>query len=91
MLFRSFFQLKTQDQATSEKFVKSLRLFEWGTSMASVVSSVAIPYYGSHLSLDATEKTKMGLNPGLIRLSFGLETPKDLMGDLSYGFEQISK
>jgi cystathionine gamma-lyase / homocysteine desulfhydrase len=59
--------------------------------MACVTSMVAQPYTGSHASMSDTEKSEIGLDKGLIRLSFGLETPIDLINDLKQAFDLIEK
>ena len=70
-------------------FANSLKLFDTGTGMACVTSMVAQPYTGSHASMSDNEKTEMNLSKKLIRLSFGLENPVDLIQDLKNAFETI--
>jgi cystathionine beta-lyase/cystathionine gamma-synthase len=65
-----------------EAFMNAFTLFDRGTPMASVASAVACPYLGSHLSMTAEEKARIGLDERLVRLSFGLEAPNDLKADL---------
>jgi len=55
-----------------------------------VSSMVAQPWSGSHASLAPEEKIAMGLTEGLIRLSFGLEHPDDLIADLDQAFHALS-
>lgn len=68
----------------------SLKLFDFGTPMASVTSAIACPYHGSHLSMTAEEKTDIGLDESIIRFSVGLEDPQDLIEDLRIGFKSIA-
>lgn len=84
-----FFELKAEFEEKAEVFMKSLKLFERGTSMASVVSAVAQPFSGSHLSLTCQEKSEMGIRPRLLRLCFGFEKPEDLKSDLKIAFRKI--
>ncbi len=70
-------------------FMDSLELFERGTSMASVVSSVAQPWSGSHLSMTDEEKRRAGIAKTLVRLCFGLEDPEDLKADLTRAFDRL--
>ena len=77
-----FVRFSFRSAEASSKFVQSLTLFDQGTSMASVASAVAIPYFGSHLSMSPEEKARIGLDPSLIRLSLGLEDPIDLIEDI---------
>ncbi|NBV50257.1 PLP-dependent transferase [bacterium] len=84
-----FFELTAEFEEKAERFMKSLRLFERGTSMASVVSAVAQPFSGSHLSLSCQEKAEMGIRPRLLRLCFGFEKPEDLKSDLKIAFRKL--
>ena len=83
-----FFQLKNATKVGVTNFMNNLRLFDQGTSMASVSSSVACPYYGSHLSMSDTEKKSIGLTENIIRLSIGLEDVDDLINDLKLSFDK---
>jgi len=85
-----FFQLRDDLIEKYPLFIKTLKLFDTGTGMACVTSMVAQPYTGSHASMTDNEKQQMGLNKGLIRLSFGLEDVKDLKQDLKNAFDIIA-
>lgn len=85
-----FFQLFPRYRDKVDIFMKSLKLFEHGTSMACVVSAVAQPYSGSHASLSEKEKNEMGIKETLIRLCIGFEDRKDLEADLSRAFNEIN-
>ncbi len=84
-----FFELQPRHARRAQKFTRSLKLFEAGTSMACVVSSVARPYMGSHLSLTPEEKSGMGIKKSLVRLCFGFEDIDDLKDDLRQAFQKI--
>jgi cystathionine gamma-lyase/cystathionine gamma-lyase/homocysteine desulfhydrase len=85
-----FFQLATTSLTHVECFMKSLKLFDMGTSMASVASAVANPFNGSHLSMSPSEKAAIGLNEFCIRLSLGLEDSEDLISDLHNAFKKTT-
>jgi cystathionine beta-lyase/cystathionine gamma-synthase len=78
-----FARLKWTSFKAVEHFMQSLKLFEYGTSMAGVTSAVACPYYGSHLSMTTEEKKSIQLENNVVRLSIGLEDTGDLISDLS--------
>lgn len=86
-----FLELKPGLAPRASSLVRSLTLFERGTSMACVVSSVAQPFSGSHLSLTEREKSDMGIRPGLVRLCFGLEDREDLKADLQSALRGLSR
>lgn len=70
-------------------FSQALTLFDTGTGMACVSSMVAQPWSGSHASMQAHEKSAMGLHQNLVRLCFGLEDVTDLITDIQQAFETI--
>jgi cystathionine gamma-lyase / homocysteine desulfhydrase len=84
-----FFDLRKDLVERYPLFAESLRLFDTGTGMACVTSMVAQPYTGSHASMTCEEKAEMGLDRGLVRLSFGLEDPADLKEDLTAALARI--
>ena len=86
-----FFELREDLVHRYEDFVAALRLFNTGTGMAAVCSTVARPYTGSHLSMTDQEKRDMGLGMNLVRLCFGLEDADDLHKDLLCGFQAMEE
>jgi cystathionine gamma-lyase / homocysteine desulfhydrase len=84
-----FIELDPAFESSVGAFMDSLRLFERGTSMASVVSSVAQPWSGSHLSMTDDEKRSAGIGRTLVRLCFGLEDPADLKADLTQALDRL--
>ena len=84
-----FFELKDQYKDQVSQFMDSLQLFDRGTSMACVVSAVAQPFSGSHLSMSAEAKIRVGIKETLIRLCFGLEEAEDLKEDLLQAFGKL--
>jgi cystathionine beta-lyase/cystathionine gamma-synthase len=52
------------------------------TSLGGVESLASAPFNTSHLGLTAPQRMQIGIGPGTIRLSVGLEDPADLIDDL---------
>lgn len=86
-----FFLFKDKYEDCYPKFIENLALFEPGTSMACVVSAVAQPYTGSHLSMTDEEKQNINLTKSLIRLSFGLEDIEDIKDVLLKAFRSLDE
>jgi len=63
-------------------FVSSLRYFALGESLGGVRSLVCLPCKMTHASIPAATRAELGLSDTLIRLSPGVEHPRDLVGDL---------
>jgi cystathionine beta-lyase/cystathionine gamma-synthase len=59
-----------------------LELFHRSGSLGSVESLVSIPALMSHRNVGRAELEAVGVSPGLLRLSIGLESSADLIADL---------
>ena len=59
-----------------------VRVFLLAASLGGVESLVVLPIYTSHYNMSAKELAGAGVSPGTIRVSVGLEDPRDLIEDL---------
>lgn len=68
---------------SAEEFVSRLKLFAFTVSLGATESlaTPVLPLYGSDLT--EAEKLACALTPRTVRLSIGLEDPKDLIADLN--------
>ncbi|MBY6203640.1 methionine gamma-lyase [Halomonas denitrificans] len=64
------------------RFMDSLQLIRRAVSLGDAESLVQHPASMTHSTMTAEERARHGIAEGLIRLSVGLETPEDLVGDL---------
>jgi cystathionine gamma-lyase len=64
-----------------------LKLWTLAESLGGVKSLWCHPATMTHASVDAAERARVGIGDGLIRLSVGLEDPRDLIEDLLEAFE----
>jgi len=69
-------------RAAGIKFIESLELFSHLANVGDAKSLVIHPASTTHHRMDADALEKAGISEGLIRLSIGLEDPKDLTSDL---------
>jgi len=65
-----------------ERFMKRSRLMEFAPSFADVATTWTYPARTSHRRLPDETKREIGIGPGLIRISVGLEKVEDLIGDM---------
>jgi cystathionine beta-lyase/cystathionine gamma-synthase len=70
------------DAHTADTFIRRLKLALHTVSLGGVETLVTRPAATSHASLSAEELEKAGISDRLIRLSVGIESPKDLIADL---------
>jgi len=59
-----------------------VRIFLLAASLGGVESLVVLPIYTSHYRMSPKELAAAGVGPGTVRVSVGLEDPKDLVEDL---------
>jgi methionine-gamma-lyase len=83
------FEVAGGDEAAL-RFLTRLRLIHVATSLGGVESLASLPYNTSHTALSAAQRASIGIAPGLVRLSVGLEQVEDLLDDLTQALESIS-
>jgi cystathionine beta-lyase/cystathionine gamma-synthase len=66
-----------------ERFMARARLMEFAPSFGDVATTWTYPARTSHRRVSEATKKEMGIGPGLIRLSVGLEKADDLIADLA--------
>ena len=69
--------------ARSAEVMNSLRLARQATSLGGVETLISAPHNTSHLGLSQEERAAIGVLPGTLRLSAGVEDVSDLVDDLS--------
>jgi len=66
----------------AERFYDRLRLVARAASLGGVESLVSLPVHTSHHGLGEKELLAAGIDPGLVRLSVGIEDAADLIADI---------
>ena len=66
----------------ARKFCDRVRLFLLAASLGGVESLVVLPIYSSHYNMSVEELERVGVTPGTVRVSVGLEDADDLIRDL---------
>lgn len=74
---------------TAMKFMDSLELASNVVHVADIRTCVLHPASETHRQLTDEQLVAAGINPGLIRLSVGLENVDDIIADLKQAFEKI--
>ncbi|MCC6840162.1 MAG: cystathionine gamma-synthase family protein [Flavobacteriales bacterium] len=64
------------------RFLNALKLVKLAVSLGSTESLAEHPATMTHVGVDPGEREKLGITGGLVRLSVGVEHPKDLIADL---------
>lgn len=66
----------------ARRFCDRVRVFLLASSLGGVESLVILPIYTSHYRMTRQELARAGVEQGTVRVSVGLEDPKDLIEDL---------
>jgi cystathionine beta-lyase/cystathionine gamma-synthase len=66
------------------RLVNALRIPKQATSLGGVESLISLPFNTSQASFTARQRARIGIDPGCVRLSVGIEDAADLIAD----FEQ---
>ena len=82
------FELGSYEKA--KIFVKNLEIFTLAESLGGVESLVCHPATMTHASVPLEIRNEIGISPGLLRLSVGIENYEDLKNDIKNGILSIS-
>jgi len=81
------FDLGSLDNA--KKFLDRVRLCSLGESLGGVETLISHPETMTHASVPIADRTRLGITPGLVRISVGIEDIEDLIADLENAFEGV--
>ncbi|MGB4779575.1 O-acetylhomoserine aminocarboxypropyltransferase/cysteine synthase family protein [Microbacterium sp.] len=79
------------DADTARRFVAALDVFTHMTHLGDVRSLVLHPASTSHTFLTEAERTAVGVFPGTLRVSIGIEDADDLIDDLAQALTAASR
>ncbi|MFC7703925.1 O-succinylhomoserine sulfhydrylase [Plastorhodobacter daqingensis] len=71
------------------RFLNALKIFKITNNLGDAKSLVTHPATTTHQRLPEDQKALLGITPGLIRVSVGLEDPDDLVADLRQALDVI--
>jgi cystathionine beta-lyase/cystathionine gamma-synthase len=58
-------------------------LVTFAASLGGVETTISYPEITSHRSMSAGERAELGVGPGTVRVSAGLEDPEDIVADFA--------
>jgi len=77
------------DLAGARRFLENTKLFSLAESLGGVESLIEHPALMTHGSIPAEQRTALGIDDTLIRLSVGVEDLDDLRGDLADALVEV--
>ena len=72
-------------------FLTKLKLITPAMSLGGVESIITIPALTSHKHVCEEDRLHSGVTPNLMRLSIGIESPRDLIADLTQAIESCAQ
>lgn len=78
-----------ESDAAALTLLSSVHLMRQATSLGGVETLVSLPFNTSHAAYTADQRSKVGIAPGCVRLSVGIEDPQDLIADLTQALAVI--
>ncbi|RMH13336.1 MAG: aminotransferase class V-fold PLP-dependent enzyme [Gemmatimonadetes bacterium] len=80
--FTGMVSVEFESTEKARDFARRTRIFQLAESLGGVESLVSIPALMTHASVPEDMRERMGVTPGLVRLSVGIEHVDDLIADL---------
>ncbi len=71
------------------RFLDGIRMCSLTANLGDTRTIVTHPASTTHAKLSEDERAAVGIGPGLIRVSVGLEDPADIRDDLTQAFERV--
>jgi cystathionine beta-lyase/cystathionine gamma-synthase len=81
------FELGSYDNA--KQFLDRVRLCSLGESLGGVETLISHPVSMTHGSVPEADRNRLGITPGLVRISVGIEDIEDLIADVENAFEGV--
>jgi cystathionine gamma-synthase/methionine-gamma-lyase len=80
-------ELPENSRESAFRFMDALRLCVRSTSLGDVFTSVLHPATASHRDMPPARRRQVGISDGLIRMSVGIENPRDILDDIGQALE----
>lgn len=77
--------LRLRDYDAATRLIDGLRLCSHSPNLGDTRTIVTHPASTTHSKLTEEERRRVGITPGLVRVSVGLEHPEDVIADLVRG------
>ena len=71
-------------QAAAFRFLNALEMVKISNNLGDAKSIITHPATTTHQRLPPEQKALLGITPGLVRLSLGIEDAEDILADLSW-------
>ncbi len=87
--FGGVITFELSDKQSCFRFINRLRVIRRASNLGDNTSLIIHPASTIYREFTEEEKVSMGVNEGLIRLSVGIETVEDIIGDLQQALKAV--
>lgn len=87
--FGSMISFELGSHQNAKKFLDRVRLCSLAESLGGVETLISHPASMTHGSVPAEMRERLGITPGLVRISVGIEDIEDLIADLENAFDGV--
>lgn len=87
--FGSMIAFELGSYENAKKFLDRVRLCSLAESLGGVETLISHPETMTHASVPAETRERLGITPGLVRISVGIEDLEDLIADLENAFDGV--
>lgn len=87
--FTGLFSFEVGSNEKALELMDALHLAVPATSLGGVETLISMPFNTSHSTLTEDQRKQIGINPGLIRISVGIEHIDDLLSDFEAALSKI--
>lgn len=87
--FGSMISFELGSLENAKKFLDRVRLCSLAESLGGVETLISHPETMTHASVPLETRTRLGITPGLVRISVGIEDVADLLADVENAFAGI--
>jgi cystathionine beta-lyase/cystathionine gamma-synthase len=70
-------------RAAVQRMIKRFTLATFAASLGGVETTISYPEITSHRSMSPEERAELGVGPGTVRVSVGIEDPDDIVADFA--------
>ena len=87
--FGSMISFELGSRENAKKFLDRVKLCSLAESLGGVETLISHPVSMTHGSVPEETRRRLGITPGLVRISVGIEDIEDLIADLENAFEAL--
>ncbi|HKW59991.1 MAG TPA: aminotransferase class I/II-fold pyridoxal phosphate-dependent enzyme [Candidatus Dormibacteraeota bacterium] len=67
-----------------QRMIERFQLVRFAASLGGVETTISYPEITSHRSMSVEERRELGVGPGTVRVSVGIEDPEDIVDDFAH-------